>query len=214
MNKHHGFFLSLEGCEGVGKSTAMHAIADHLSTQGKACVLTREPGGTALAELLRDLVLKPTIAEDIDIKTEVLLVFAARAQHVTQVIKPALAAGKMVICDRFTDASFAYQGQGRGLDRSIIQWLADFVHPHLWPDLTLLLDAPLSVALSRMDSRGSRDRIEQEKTAFFEKVRACYRQRANDNPERFRLIDATQTIDEVRQQVIHCVDNAMSTGIR
>ncbi|TRX74903.1 dTMP kinase [Pseudomonas mangiferae] len=192
-----GLFITLEGPEGAGKSTNRDYLAERLRTHGVDCVLTREPGGTPLAERVRELLLAPsdeTMAAD----TELLLVFAARAQHLAQVIRPALARGAVVLCDRFTDATYAYQGGGRGLDRARIAQLETFVQADLRPDLTLVFDLPVEIGLSRAAARGRLDRFEQEAATFFEAVRRTYLQRAAAEPGRYRILDAAQPLDQVQ----------------
>jgi dTMP kinase len=192
----HGRLITLEGGEGAGKSTVIAALAQMLRERGIAFRQTREPGGTALGETIRSVLLDPAV-RNVRAETELLLVFAARAQHVGEVIEPALAAGEWVLCDRFTDASFAYQGGGRGLDEEIIDGLERWAVRRK-PDLTLLLDVPVQTGLQRARSRGGRfDRIESENEAFFERVRAAYRARAASEPQRFRVIDAMQPAEVV-----------------
>ncbi len=200
----HPRFVSLEGGEGAGKTTAINAIRDLLRAQGHEVVLTREPGGTPLAERIRALVLTPDAeiaAEPLSAEAELLLVFAARAQHVRQVIRPALQRGAFVISDRFTDSSYAYQGAGRGLDP---QWIADLERRAvgLQPGLTLLLDVDVAVGRARANGRDLwPDRIESEQDDFFQRVRAQFRQRAQNDPQRFSLIDASQDQAGVAAQV-------------
>ena len=195
-----GLFITLEGPEGAGKTTNRAYLAEQLQAQGFRVALTREPGGTALAEQIRDMLLAPH-AEAMAVDTELLLMFAARAQHLAQVILPALADGKIVICDRFTDATYAYQGGGRGLDCSRIALLEQFVQGDLRPDITLLFDLPVEDGMARAVARGKLDRFEQEQHAFFECVRQAYLQRANDDPERFRLVDAQQKLVDVQNSL-------------
>ena len=185
-----GRFITLEGGEGAGKSTQLRTVAACLTAADIPFLTTREPGGTPRAEAIRGLLLSPGEAEPMASETELLLMFAARAQHVRQRIAPALAAGIWVLCDRFTDATRAYQGGGRGLDLSQIEALAAWVHGDCWPDLTLLLDVPAVQGLARAEKRSAKDRIEQEALAFFERVRAHYLAQAAAEPERFRVIDA------------------------
>lgn len=194
------FFITLEGCEGVGKSTAMDSMVQFFEARRIACVMTREPGGTKIGEKIRAILLSDQ-PEEMRPTTELLLMFAARAQHIEQVITPALSAGKAVISDRFTDASFAYQGGGRGVALESIEQLTHLVQGDLTPDLTLLLDAPVSVGLSRMKERKAPDRIEQENRLFFERVRKSYLQLAKQFPARFTVIDASKSIDEVQTQI-------------
>lgn len=185
-----GRFISFEGIDGAGKSTQHAWMVDYLRRQGHTVVSTREPGGTPLGEKLRALLL----ADAMNLETEALLMFAARREHIAQVIAPALARGEWVVCDRFVDASFAYQGGGRGLDWKKLEALAQWVLGDLQPDLTLIFDAPVAIAQQRLHAATSNpDRFEQEQVAFFERVRAAYLRIATENPNRVRLIDATQT---------------------
>ncbi|MGD8641913.1 MAG: dTMP kinase [Gammaproteobacteria bacterium] len=200
-----GKFITLEGSEGAGKSTALAAVRDWLDRQQLEAVVTREPGGTPLAEKIRDLLLDKNHGAMSD-DTELLLMFAARAQHLNELIKPALAVGKWVICDRFTDATYAYQGGGRNLDMQRIADLEQWVQGELRPQLTLLLDLPVEQGLARASQRGEPDRFEQEQQAFFERVRRVYLERARAFPEQFRIVDASQDIDSVRQQIHHHLD--------
>ncbi|MDD0975483.1 dTMP kinase [Pseudomonas fontis] len=195
-----GLFITLEGPEGAGKSTNREYLAEHLRQAGLDVLLTREPGGTPLAERIRELLLAPS-DEKMDADTELLLVFAARAQHLAEVIRPALARGAIVLCDRFTDATYAYQGGGRGLSVERIAMLEQFVQGALRPDLTLVFDLPVEVGLSRAAARGRLDRFEQEGQAFFEAVRQAYLERAKAEPARYRLVDAAQTLAQVQQSL-------------
>ena len=197
-----GRFITLEGFEGAGKSTVAKYVRDWLAGQGIAVRLTREPGGTPLAERVRGIVLERG-TEQVSAVTETLLMFAARALHVENVIVPALRAGDWVVCDRFTDATRAYQGSGRGVDAALIDNLASAVHPQLAPDCTLLLDLPVSAGLARARERGggSADRFEAETVSFFEKVRAGYLALARHEPARIRVIDAAGPLSGVQQQV-------------
>ncbi len=195
-----GLFITLEGPEGAGKTTNRAYLAEQLQAQGFVVTLTREPGGTALAELIREILLAPH-AETMAVDTELLLMFAARAQHLAQVILPALAEGNIVICDRFTDATYAYQGGGRGLDCSRIALLEQFVQGDLRPDMTLLFDLPVEEGMARAVARGKLDRFEQEQQLFFEKVRQSYLQRAQNDPQRFRLVNAQQTLADVQKSL-------------
>ncbi|MBK8121732.1 MAG: dTMP kinase [Sulfuritalea sp.] len=191
-----GRFISLEGIDGAGKSTQHAWLVDYLRAQGHTVVATREPGGTPLGETLRALLL----AEPMHLETEALLMFAARREHLAQVIEPALARGDWVVCDRFVDASFAYQGGGRGLSWRRLEALANWVVGDLQPDLTLIFDAPVAIAQQRLHAATPRpDRFEQEQSAFFERVRAAYLRIASENPQRVRLIDATQTPDNINK---------------
>ncbi|UUY06902.1 dTMP kinase [Pseudomonas sp. J452] len=195
-----GLFITLEGPEGAGKSTNREYLAERLREQGIEVLLTREPGGTPLAERIRELLLAPS-AEQMAADTELLLVFAARAQHLAQVIVPALGRGTVVLCDRFTDATYAYQGGGRGLSTARIAQLESFVQGELRPDLTLVFDLPVEVGLSRAAARGRLDRFEQEGQSFFEAVRQTYLQRAAAAPARYRVLDAAQSLAGVQQSI-------------
>jgi dTMP kinase len=190
-------FITVEGIEGVGKSTNIEFIRRQLLAAGRDVVLTREPGGTPLAEAIRGLLLDPEYT-GMDARCELQLVFAARAEHLARVIRPALAQGKWVLCDRFTDATYAYQGGGRGIDTAIIASLETLVQGAFRPDLTLLLDVPVAVGLARAGKRGALDRFEQEQVEFFERVRMCYLDMAREHAARYRVIDATRPLDEVQ----------------
>lgn len=190
-----GKFITFEGIDGAGKSTHIAFVADLLAAGGRTVVTTREPGGTPLGERLRDLLLH----EKMHLETEALLMFAARREHLAQVIEPALARGDWVISDRFTDATFAYQGGGRRLDRHKLEVLEQWVHPHMQPDLTLLFDVPLDVARARLDASRELDKFEQEKSDFFDATRTEYLRRAAQFPQRFRLIDSTATMAAVHE---------------
>jgi dTMP kinase len=191
-----GRFVTLEGIEGVGKSTQCAVVAEELRALGHPVVLTREPGGTALGEGIRALLLDESLPP-MSSMAELLLIFAARAEHLEKVIRPALAAGQWVVCDRFTDATYAYQGGGRGLSVSGIEILESLVQGVLRPDLTLLLDAPVDLALTRARSRGTGDRFESERTDFFGRIRDAYLHRARTEAGRFRVVDASPAIDVV-----------------
>ena len=197
-----GRFITLEGIEGAGKSSVAKYVGEWLAGQGIAVRLTREPGGTPLAERVRGIVLERG-AEPVSAVTETLLMFAARALHVENVIVPALRAGQWVVCDRFTDATRAYQGSGRGVDAALIETLARAVHPQLAPDCTLLLDLPAAAGLARARERGGdgADRFEAEAVSFFEKVRAGYLTLARREPARIQVIDAAGPLSEVQEQV-------------
>ncbi|MCQ4306642.1 dTMP kinase [Pseudomonas stutzeri] len=195
-----GLFITLEGPEGAGKSTNRDYLAQCLRERGLDVVLTREPGGTPLAERIRDLLLTPA-DERMSSDTELLLMFAARAQHLAQVIRPALARGAIVLCDRFTDATYAYQGGGRGQSVQRIEQLEYFVQGDMRPDLTLIFDLPVEVGLSRAAARGRLDRFEQEGLEFFEAVRSAYLDRARQAPQRYRVIDAGQPLSAVQQDL-------------
>jgi dTMP kinase len=190
-------FISFEGTEGVGKTTLINRVEQWLQAQQQPYLRTREPGGTPLAEHIRALLLTPQ-TEPMAADCELLLLFAARAQHMQQKIMPALDAGQWVLCDRFIDASFAYQAGGRGITSAKIQQLVDMFVPVL-PQYTFWLDAPVEIGLQRAQQRGQLDRFEQEKVEFFQKVRACYQQRAAAEPARFVRLDATQSADQVWQ---------------
>lgn len=191
-------FISLEGIDGAGKSTHIAALAQWWRARGREVVLTREPGGTPLAERLREMVLH----EPIDPLTESLLVFAARREHLVKVIEPALARGAVVLCDRFTDATFAYQGGGRGFDWAVLVQLEDWVHGHRQPDLTFLFDVSPEVAEARRAAVRQPDRFEAQDLAFFTRVRQAYERRRAAQPDRFALIDATQAPESVGSQVL------------
>jgi dTMP kinase len=195
-----GRFITVEGSEGAGKTTQLTFMRDFLERQGYPVMLTREPGGTGLGEELRGLLLEHR-DDGMALTTETLLMFAARAEHLERVIRPALAAGRWVLCDRFTDATYAYQGGGRGLSVTHIAILEDWVQGDLRPDLTLLLDVPVAVGLARAGKRSAADRFERETVEFFERVRTVYLDRARQAPERYRIIDATRTVETVRAVV-------------
>jgi dTMP kinase len=200
-----GTFITLEGIEGAGKSTVARALQAELARRALPVLLTREPGGTPLAESLRALLLERS-GEAIGATAETLLMFAARAAHLENAIRPALAAGRWVICDRFTDATYAYQGAGRGVSSKLLDELASSVHADLWPACTLLLDLPVATGLARARNRsGSPDRFEAEQTEFFERVRAAYLQRAARHAERFRVIDATLPAQQVAAAAVAAI---------
>ncbi len=188
-----GQFISFEGIDGAGKSTHIDALAQRFQALGHSVVLTREPGGTPLAEQLRSLVLNQGMGD----VTETLLMFAARRDHVEQVIQPALSQGHTVLCDRFSDATFAYQGGGRGVDWKLLQQLEHMVHGDLQPQLTVWFDLPAALAAQRRAAARTPDRFEQLDLAFFERVRAAYARRAAESPERFLRLDASQSVSEV-----------------
>lgn len=201
-----GRFITLEGGEGVGKSTNVSFVAECLEAQGLEVVRTREPGGTARGEAIRALLLDPAPQEPLHVDAELLLMFAARAQHLAEKILPALARGAWVVCDRFTDATFAYQGGGRGVAWERIAVLEAFVQQGLSPDLTLLLDMPKEAAKQRLEARlndrqEQRDRFEQEQGDFFQAVREAYLARAAEAPERFAVIDARYALVDVQAQI-------------
>ncbi|NBC23393.1 MAG: dTMP kinase [Gammaproteobacteria bacterium] len=203
-----GRFITVEGIEGVGKSTNVGFICERIGAAGYAVVSTREPGGTPLAEDIRDLVLAER-EEAVPPAAELLLMFAARAVHLENLVRPALERGDWVVCDRFTDATLAYQGYGRGQDVERIRQLADIVHPDLRPDLTLLLDAPLAVSRQRSRDRGVSDRFENERGAFFERVRAGYLALAEAEPARFAVLDASRPLQAVQREIGRCLDRVI-----
>ena len=201
-----GRFITLEGIEGAGKSTVARFVLEWLQTRGIAAVLTREPGGTPLAERVRELVLTPD-GEAMPPAAETLLMFAARSIHLANLIRPALARGDWVVCDRFTDATRAYQGGGRGLDPAAIESLATLVHADLMPDLTLLLDLPVPLGLARAAARrGEADRFEQERVPFFERVRAAYLAVAHADAQRFCIVDAARDLAQVQAAVAQSLE--------
>ncbi len=195
-----GHFITVEGGEGAGKSSNLTFIKEFLESAGKQVVFTREPGGTPLGEEIRDLLLghKHTGMAD---NTELLMMFAARSEHLCQKILPAMKDGHWVVCDRFTDASYAYQGAGRGIDRQRIALLEEFVQGSLRPDLTLLLDLPIELGLQRAGQRSGPDRFESEAQDFFEKVRNGYLEIARREPDRVKVIDASPSLDQVQRQI-------------
>lgn len=200
-----GKFITIEGSEGAGKSTNICYIQDYLREKKIDFISTREPGGTPIAEKIRDLLLdknNSSLCHD----AELLLMFAARAQHLNELIIPALEAGQWVLSDRFTDASYAYQGGGRGLSWEKIAQLEQFVQGDLRPDATILLDIPVQLGMQRVRNRGEVDRFEQEQLSFFNRIRAAYLKLAEDNPQRFHIVDTRPEIDEVRQQIIAIMD--------
>jgi dTMP kinase len=199
-------FITLEGGEGVGKSTNLQFIQQLLQQRGVSVTLTREPGGTDVAEKIRTILLDRGQESIVPI-TELLLMFAARAQHLQHVILPALQRGDWVLCDRFTDATYAYQGGGRKMDQQTIAWLENAVQGELRPDLTLVLDAPIEVGLERAKHRGQLDRFESERREFFERVRQSYLQRAADCPERYKVIDAALPLAAVQTQISVVIDS-------
>jgi len=194
-----GAFITLEGGEGVGKTTNLAFVSDTLRADGRDVLTTREPGGTPLGERIRSWILEGDHGR-LSAEVEALLMFAARAQHLEQVIRPALAAGRWVVCDRFTDATFAYQGGGRGASPTLLQSLREEIHQGLEPDLTLLLDAPLDVGAGRIAARVP-DHFEREQRPFFERVRSMYLQLAAEDPDRIRVIDAAQPLSAVQEQL-------------
>ncbi len=191
-------FITFEGVDGAGKSTHLAWFADALRDRGLNVIVTREPGGTPLGEQLREILLN----QPMSMGTEALLMFAARLEHIEQVIKPALQAGKWVISDRFSDASFAYQGAGRGMDWARLKQLEAWVHADLQPDLTLFFDVPIEVARQRLAGNATLDRFEQEQGDFFERVRSGYHRRMAEHPQRYVLIDGAQSLVAVQQQLV------------
>ncbi len=196
-----GKFITLEGGEGVGKSTNIQFVKEYLKAQNIPVVLTREPGGTPVAEAIRELLLEKH-SEPFSVQSELLLMFAARAQHLSQVIQPNLKKGTWVLCDRFTDATYAYQGGGRKLDNNTIAWLENLVQGDFRPDLTLLLDTPIEIGLSRAKARNTLDRFESEQVVFFEAVRSVYLARARQFPERIKIIKADQPLANVQKDIV------------
>ncbi|QTS84100.1 dTMP kinase [Coxiella endosymbiont of Amblyomma nuttalli] len=199
-----GRFISFEGIEGVGKTTALNYVREQLDLMNIPYIITREPGGTLIAEAIRRILLDH-YTEMMCPDTELLLIFAGRAQNIAQVVLPALRRGKWVLSDRFTDASFAYQGGGRGIPVNHIKKLAKWVHGDLKPDITLLLDAPVSVGLNRVNNRGAKDRIETEGLEFFKRVRKSYLKMARQEPQWFRVIHADQKISLVKEQILKAI---------
>lgn len=207
-----GKFITVEGIEGVGKSTNIDVIIDCIETAGHTVVSTREPGGTPLAEDIRELLMSRN-DEPIPEIAELLLVFAARSLNVNNVIIPALEAGNWVLCDRFTDSSRAYQGGGRGVPMQTIDRLADWVHGDIAPDLTILLDAPVDIGMQRASRRGAPDRFEQERHDFFQRVRECYLALAVREPERFVVIDTCQPLEDVEAAVRELMQQMLNDTI-
>lgn len=199
-----GRFITLEGGEGAGKTTNLEWLKTGLENAGITVTVTREPGGTPLAESIRNVLLSPT-DEPMCSDTELLLVYAARAQHLEEKIRPALARGEWVLCDRFSDATRAYQGAGRGLPQEIINKLDALIVRDTLPDMTLLFDIPVEVGMARAGKRAALDRIEQEETAFFERIRSCYLALAEQEPQRFRVLQADDSIDNVQAQLAVCL---------
>lgn len=208
-----GRFISVEGIEGVGKSSNIEVLVEHIQKAGYEVLTTREPGGTPVAEDIRVL-LKERGDEPIPEIAELLLMFAARSLNVNNVIIPALAAGKWVVSDRFTDSSRAYQGGGRGIPMQTVDSLAEWVHGDVWPDLTILLDAPVDIGMARAGQRGAPDRIEREKHEFFERVRECYLGLALREPERFVVIDTTRSLAEVQLDVARLAQQLINDNSR
>lgn len=203
-----GYFITLEGIEGVGKSTQLEFVVSHLRARGHRVLATREPGGTAVGERIRALLLDRE-RSDMAPTTELLLIFAARAQHLAQVIESALATGTVVVSDRFTDATFAYQGGGRGIDAGRIAALETFVQGGRRPDLSLLLDAPIALAMARRANPERPDRFEAEAVEFFERVQRAYREIAARDPERVKLIDASKPLPAVQSAIVAALAEAL-----
>jgi dTMP kinase len=206
-----GCFISVEGIEGVGKSSNIEVLVSHLEKAGYEVLTTREPGGTPLAEDIRHILMHRG-DEPIPEIAELLLMFAARSLNVNNNIRPALNAGKWVVCDRFTDSSRAYQGGGRGLPLETVDQLAEWVHGDLWPDLTILLDAPVEVGMARAGNRSKPDRIEQEEHAFFARVREHYLQLAAAEPDRFVVLDTTRELVDVQADVVALAEQLISNN--
>jgi dTMP kinase len=200
-----GRFITVEGIEGVGKSTNIAVIVERIEAAGHTVLTTREPGGTPFAEDIREILMNRA-DEPVPAIAELLLMYAARSFNVRNVIVPALEAGTWVVCDRFTDSSRAYQGGGRGIPMATIDSMADWVHGDTWPDLTILLDAPVDIGMARAGSRSEPDRIEQERHDFFERVRDCYLDIAAAEPERFAVVDTTRNLDTVKGEVVALVE--------
>ena len=211
-----GKFITIEGGEGVGKSTQIAALRDALAASGHEVVVTREPGGTPRAERIRELLLENS-AEPMPAACELLLMFAARATHLENVIRPALARGAWVVCDRFIDATYAYQGGGRGFDVGFISVLDKAVLGTLRPDLTILLDAPVEIASERArarnEARGGADRFEREQQAFFARVRATYLERARQEPDRICIVDATRSREDVAEAIATAVRTRLTDTV-
>jgi len=203
-----GKFISVEGIEGVGKSTNIDVLVQRIEAAGHKVLTTREPGGTPFAEEIRDILMNRS-DEPVPEIAEVLLMFAARSFNVNNIIIPALEAGTWVVCDRFTDSTRAYQGGGRGIPMETIDSVASWVHGDTWPDVTILLDAPVEIGMERAGRRSAPDRFEQERHDFFQRVRECYLQIATSEPNRFVVIDTTRSIGEVRNDVASLADQIL-----
>ena len=207
-----GKFITVEGIEGVGKSTNIAVLVVTIEAAGHTVLTTREPGGTPFAEDIRDILMNRS-DEPVPEIAELLLMFAARSFNVNNVIVPALEAGTWVVCDRFTDSSRAYQGGGRGIPMETIDRLADWVHGDTWPDVTILLDAPVEIGMERAGTRSAPDRIEQERHDFFERVRECFLQIAANEPHRFVVIDTTRSIDDVRADITALAEQILANPL-
>ncbi len=203
MNR--GVFITLEGIDGAGKSTQLGFIASYLNKAGVDFIVTREPGGTPLGEEVRSILLKPREG-GVTAKAELMLILAARVEHLQRKIIPALEFGQWVLCNRFTDATYAYQGGGRQLNQNLIKDLEAVIHNQLHPDVTIYLDLPVEIGLERARQRAKPDRFELERAEFFNRVRACYQERARSYPDVFRIIDASQNIDDVQMQIREILD--------
>ena len=209
MSKTRGLFITVEGGEGVGKSTNIAFMQQVLEEKGFEVIVTREPGGTPLAEEIREVLIKNR-EEKVVSETELLLMFAARAQHLHQKILPALEQGQCVISDRFTDATYAYQSGGRGVSAEKVALLETFVQGTFRPDITFLFDAPIEIGMARAKKRGSLDRFEEEEVSFFNRVRDNYLQRASKEPKRFKIIDASQSLDAVQASLLEWLNRSLS----
>ncbi len=209
MNK--GIFITIEGVEGAGKTTQLEFMAPYLKEAGIEFIVTREPGGTPPGEEVREILLKPR-PEGLTAQAELMLIMAARAEHLHRKIIPALDSGQWVLCDRFTDATYAYQGGGRRLDEALITELATMTQGQLRPDLTIYLDLSAKTGLKRARQRTNPDRFEREETEFFNRVRACYQERARRYPHRFKTIDASQDIDSIRAQIRKILDKLIAAA--
>ena len=208
MSAERGLFLTFEGIEGAGKTSNLQQAKGLIEASGNSVIVSREPGGTDVGEKIRSVLLDPDLPA-MHSDTELLLMFASRAEHYQQKILPALNEGHWVLCDRFTDASFAYQGGGRQIDNTRIAALEDWVLGEFRPDTTFLFDLPVSLGLSRAKARGAADRIEQEEAEFFERIRRCYLDRAAKESQRFCLIDASQSLDVVGQQLAKAIQTLL-----
>jgi dTMP kinase len=207
-----GLFITVEGVEGAGKSTQLSLILKKLESAGIEIISTREPGGTPFAESVRELLLANR-EEQVDQITEMLLMFAARSQHLSQLIKPAIAEGKWVVCDRFTDATYAYQGGGRNLGFELVSQLEQLVQGDFRPDKTFYLDLPVEQGMQRVVARGEKDRFEREELEFFEKVRSAYLRLVESNPERYVVIDASQSVEAVQEDLSLALDKLISSHV-
>ena len=208
-----GIFITLEGIEGVGKTTLMKFLAEYLHQHEIPLLVTREPGGTSLADDIRHFLLSEH-EEKVQPETELLLMFAARAQHVQNVLRPALQAGKLVICDRFTDTTYAYQGAGRGVNKAKIEMLENVVQDGLKPELTILLDAPIDICLERIKARKKTDRFESETKQFFQKARNAYLEMAAAEPERFHVINADQPVATLHEELLKILQPVISSKFK